>query len=1180
MPTPARLLLKLRPTASLMAVPGRVHLRPLFSGIVPQEALSLSAGPVWYLADLPDGEDNPWDLAHNQVAARLGLAPGDLLWVEPDLPQTWYPDLLPGADRQPTPLDLDCSQPAGQNGQGRRAVGPEPAWHLGDAFSQLRSAREEVGPFQAPRTLIAHIDTGYDRYHDTCPVYIRHDLERNFVDGDDNPKSAQDRDYGGIFDNSGHGTGTLGILAGSAVSHLNNLVLGGAPKAEVVPLRIANRVVLFYTSVLAQALRYALEIRCDVVTLSMGGLPSGAWNDVVNAAYQAGICIVAAAGNNFNGLPTRHVVYPARYRRVIAACGVMADGRPYDNLALGTMSGNFGPQHIMTAALAAYTPNIPWPKFGCPHIVDLDGQGTSAATPQIAAAAALWLEKYKTVLPRDWRRVEAVRHALFTSAKAGPANYFGRGILQAKEALAIGPVLNLPMTPADEDSFAFWRVLTGLGVTEPTLQERLFELEARQRWLVNPDLQAVLTDDLLEKPAAEFPREVIRQVMETLLADPETSQTLRRHLLERYPVIFKVPSPSSVLGPAAAPEPAFPHTTAVTPPAYRRLRIYALDPGLAGRYATAAISEAVLKVRWEELAPGPRGEYLEVVDQEEVDADTTVTYPPVDLNEPHLLAQDGCPPSEGNPAFHQQMVYAVAQRTIELFERALGRPVLWRHGFTPQGEEDDGLYVPRLRLFPHAFRQANAYYSPREVALKFGYFHAAPGDLEYLVPGQKVFTCLSHDIIVHETTHAILDGMQRHFREATNPDVLAFHEAFADIVALLQRFTIPEILAHEIRRTRGDLEAPSLLGSLALQFGRALGRRGALREAIGSYDAQGQWQRLQPDPLAYRTTVAPHSRGALLVAAVFDAFLTIYTNRVADLLRLSTGGRGVLPSGAIHPDLVTRLAEEAAKAAGHTLTMCIRALDYLPPVDITFYEYLRGIITADLDLVADDPHNYRLAFIEAFRQRGILPFQHDPQTVAPLSVETLCWRGIDLSALPRPVAGHFRRLVALLQRFADDCFYLKDRRKLFQATRRYRQKLQQTLQTLLAGLDETHSQGLAQLFGLDATLPVEVHELRRAIRIGPSGSYLPQVMVALTQTRPLADPPLTGGRLFRGGSTLVLDLTRPVIKYAIFKNIASASREARTRAFLHQAAADPLRSLLLDPREPFAALHSFTDGPA
>ena len=53
--------------------------------------------------------------------------------------------------------------------------------------------------------------------------------------------------------------------------------------------------------------------------------------------------------------------------------------------------------------------------------------------------------------------------------------------------------------------------------------------------------------------------------------------------------------------------------------------------------------------------------------------------------------------------------------------------------------------------------------------------------------------------------------------------------------------------------------------------------------------------------------------------------------------------------------------------------MCIRALDYLPPVDVTFGEYLRALITADFDLVADDRYNYRVAFIDAFRTGALLP---------------------------------------------------------------------------------------------------------------------------------------------------------------------------------------------------------------
>ena len=69
------------------------------------------------------------------------------------------------------------------------------------------------------------------------------------------------------------------------------------------------------------------------------------------------------------------------------------------------------------------------------------------------------------------------------------------------------------------------------------------------------------------------------------------------------------------------------------------------------------------------LKPGPIGEYLEVVD---IDPASNKIYDPVDLNDPKLLAQDGWPPSEGNPQFHQQMVYAVAMTTIVISNRRSG----------------------------------------------------------------------------------------------------------------------------------------------------------------------------------------------------------------------------------------------------------------------------------------------------------------------------------------------------------------------------------------------------------------------------------------------------------------------------------------------------------------------------
>src|SRR5207302_8723807 len=142
---------------------------------------------------------------------------------------------------------------------------------------------------------------------------------------------------------------------------------------------------------------------------------------------------------------------------------------------------------------------------------------------------------------------------------------------------------------------------------------------------------------------------------------------------------------------------------------------------------TAVLNRTVVNVPWEVdrltgedlLRPGPVGEYLEVVD---VDPASSCAYEPVDLSDPYLLAQDGLPPSEGNPQFHQQMAYAVAMTTIRHFEQALGRRALWapRRYRDGHGWHED--YVARLRVYPHALREANAYYSPEKKALLFGYF--------------------------------------------------------------------------------------------------------------------------------------------------------------------------------------------------------------------------------------------------------------------------------------------------------------------------------------------------------------------------------------------------------------------------------------------------------------------------
>lgn len=1176
---PNRLLVKLRPSNTLKAAESRANLRPLYDSqpAVPT-AFGIDSTPQWFLADMPDGAETPWDLAHARVAAQLGIAESDVIFAEPDIVHDVYRDTNEVAADQPFAVGDSCQANPQDRTNGKPPSPDEFAWHLGDDYTQLGKARDSV-VFEDPRTRIAHLDTGYYHSHDTTPEHILRSLERNFVDDDANKNSAEDPDNQVIIiDNSGHGTGTIGILAGKAATP-GGIPLGGAPGAEILPLRVSDRVVLIRTSALSQALDYAVEQRCDVVTMSMGGVPSRAWGEAVDKAYEAGVCICAAGGNHIGKLPPKVLVYPARYNRVIAVCGVMANGRPYTGLQGSALQGSFGPESAMNGAIAAYTPNIPWPVFMCVTVIRLNGEGTSAATPQVAAAAALWIEKYKNELSRNWQRVEAVRHALFSSAKMkGDKEHFGNGILQASAALNVKPVFGLKKSDPSDASFfgSLFRVVTGLGVVDAPPREQMFNLELEQRWLMNEELQKILPDP---ERATKLDPEKLRRFMDVLIEDEGASLALRKQVAGRYSVSVGRSAPRTARTKAVVPDvlPAFDQQPAMRNPPYRRIRVYAVDPSLSARLDTAGMNEVTLKVRWEKLETlkkkGPVGEYLAV---EDLDA-TGRIYDPVDLDDPRLLAQDGWAPSEGNPQFHQQMVYAVAMKTIEHFERALGRPVLWRPAPNPRNANDDSGFVKQLTIRPHALRQANAFYSPQEVALLFGYFEAAADDPGNHMPGSSVYSCLSHDIIAHETTHAILDGTHRRFNEPSNPDVLALHEAFADIIALMQHFTIPEVLEQQITTTRGNIEAESMLGSLAIQFGYASGGRGALRNAIGTM-VGGVWKRSVPDPADLEKRLTPHSRGAILVAAVFDAFIAIYNSRIADLLRLYTQGTGVLPSGAIHPDLVKRLADEAATSAGHVLNMCIRALDYLPPVDVTFFEYLRALITADFDLVRDDRHNYRVAFVEAFRRRGIYPPSlHDPTSDTPrtLSVDTLRWQGLDQSQFPSKVRVKIKQqyggVIERLKRYADACLYLPDREKLFMATHEERRVLHRQLKIAFAEVPE-----FARGLGLTSGKEFEVHELRAAMRSSPSGRYVPQVVVALTQ-REVIRQKGTPSHIFRGGSTLVVDLAESEVKYRIVKNINSEGRRQRTAAF--RADTDPLRALFLglSGGEPFAALHSLAD---
>jgi hypothetical protein len=394
------------------------------------------------------------------------------------------------------------------------------------------------------------------------------------------------------------------------------------------------------------------------------------------------------------------------------------------------------------------------------------------------------------------------------------------------------------------------------------------------------------------------------------------------------------------------------------PPAARTLTILAQDPTLMvrGKILTAAVA-----IPNEDLSAGPRGYRVHVVDY---DASGNRLFAPLPATAYGSVAAPRDPFAStprkagrfnarllGDPRFHAQNVYAITMRTLAHFERALGRRVSWSFG----GHQ--------IKAAPHAFAEANAFYSPVDESLLFGYFADRRG--------HTIFNGLSHDIIAHEATHALVDGLRPRYMEPSSPDQAAFHEGFADVVALLSVFSVKEVVEYAVtnalkhiepkvlsvaRLTIGALQEGILLG-LGEQFGEGLsGVHGtALRRSVTLTPSR----RLKDTP----EYLEEHTRGELLVASVLRGFLAAYYER---LKTLGLDARGRLPA--------SRVAEEGADIAERLLTIVIRALDYMPPTDITFGDFISALLTSDREIRPDDSrYRLRTHLLDGFAAFGFEP---------------------------------------------------------------------------------------------------------------------------------------------------------------------------------------------------------------
>lgn len=317
--------------------------------------------------------------------------------------------------------------------------------------------------------------------------------------------------------------------------------------------------------------------------------------------------------------------------------------------------------------------------------------------------------------------------------------------------------------------------------------------------------------------------------------------------------------------------------------------------------------------------------------------------------------------------FNRVSVLATILKTMSLFEDefVLGRRLSWAF---------DG---PQLLVIPRAGEWANAYYQRGTHSLQFFYFPKAKKENEE--QAEMVYTSLSRDIISHETTHAILDGIAPDLYHASTPQSLAMHEALADLTAVIMAFKSSNLSLAVLEQTRGEIDKPSEFSNIAREFGRETSGRDALRELYN------------PDLKLNETSQEPHLLSVLLSSTLYEFMLSQYRSRwEIEHKRLVEKNEALLAAGKPAKYEDPKFSSSGKALAIATLEferVILAALDWLPPGEVSFADYGRAIIAAQRNLLnhAKTSENMkhrvekRISFlIDAFQKHGVLLNEEPP----------------------------------------------------------------------------------------------------------------------------------------------------------------------------------------------------------
>jgi type VII secretion-associated serine protease mycosin len=232
---------------------------------------------------------------------------------------------------------------------------------------------------------VAVVDTG---------VYPHPDLRRNLLSGKNFSGIGGDDGRG---DQAGHGTNMAAIIAGHGRAG-NDGVLGIAPAAKLLPVRINNDVNDVPTNTLTQGINWAAQNGAKVINVSSGTGPAFELQSAVRSAINSDIVVVAAAGNTSK---VAIISYPAAMDGVLAVGATARNGRHASLSVKSTKIQICAPGVDITTAQ--------------PENEYVDSSGTSPATAIVSGAAALVRAKFPRI-----SAAEVIHRITATADDIGP----------------------------------------------------------------------------------------------------------------------------------------------------------------------------------------------------------------------------------------------------------------------------------------------------------------------------------------------------------------------------------------------------------------------------------------------------------------------------------------------------------------------------------------------------------------------------------------------------------------------------------------------------------------------------------------------------------------------------------------------------------------------------------------